>query len=122
MGTHAIPVKPAALHPVRLHASPALTERNRLTVAFRPILAIPHLLLVGGPIAAFFTWSTNDGNVDRSWGASGVLGAVAFICAIIAWFAVVFTTHAPEGLWKLQAFYLRWRVRASAVGALLRDE
>jgi hypothetical protein len=122
MGTQAIPLKPSALHPVRLHATTALTERNRLTTAFRPILAIPHLILVGGPIAAFFTWSTNDGNVDRSWGASGVLGAVAFVCAIIAWFAIVFTGRSPEGLWKLQTFYLRWRVRASAYVALLRDE
>lgn len=122
MGTHAIPLKPAALHPVRIHATPALTERNRLTVAFRPILAIPHLILVGGPIAAALTWSSNDGNVDRSWGAGGVLGAVAFVCAIIAWFAIVFTARSPDGLWKLEAFYLRWRVRASAYVALLRDE
>jgi hypothetical protein len=51
-----------------------------------------------------------------------VLGAVAFVCAIIAWFAIVFTGRSPEGLWKLQTFYLRWRVRASAYVALLRDE
>jgi hypothetical protein len=122
MGTRAISLKPTALHPVRLRATPALTERNRLTTAFRAILAIPHLILVGGPIAAFLTWSTNDGQVDRSWSASGVLGAVAFVCAIIAWFAIVFTGRSPEGLWKLQTFYLRWRVRASAYVALLRDE
>jgi hypothetical protein len=122
MGTRAISLKPTALHPVRLRATPALTERNRLNTAFRAILAIPHLILVGGPIAAFLTWSTNDGQVDRSWSASGVLGAVAFVCAIIAWFAIVFTGRSPEGLWKLQTFYLRWRVRASAYVALLRDE
>ena len=122
MGTNAISFKPAALHPVRLRVVPDLTERNRLTVAFRCILGIPHLLLVGGPIAAFITWSSNDGGVQRSWGAGGVLGAVAFICAIIAWFAVVFTAEAPNGLWKLSAFYLRWRVRSSAYMALLRDE
>jgi hypothetical protein len=101
---------------------PSLTERNRLTVAFRLVLAIPHLILVGGPIAAFITLSENDGGVQRSWGAGGVLGAVAFVCAIIAWFAIVFTAEAPNGLWKLSAFYLRWRVRSSAYMALLRDE
>lgn len=122
MGTHAISMKPTAVHPVRLRVTPALAERDRLTTAFRVLLAIPHLLLVGGPIAAFFTWSGNDGNVDRSWGASGVLGAVAFVCAIIMWFAIVFTAHAPDGLWRLAAFYLRWRVRSSAYVALLRDE
>ena len=122
MGTHAISVKPTTLHPVRLHVTPALTGRNRLTVAFRFILAIPHLLLVGGPIAAFITLSSNDGGVQRSWGAGGALGAVAFVCALIAWFAIVFTAKAPEGLWKLGAFYLRWRVRSSAYAALFRDE
>ena len=122
MGTHAIPMKSAAVHPVRVHVRPALIDRNRLTTAFRPILAIPHLLLVGGPIAAFFTWTTNNGGASRSWGASGVLGAVAFVCAVIAWFAIVFTAHAPDGLWRLSAFYLRWRVRSSAYTALLRDE
>jgi hypothetical protein len=122
MGAQAISMKPTAVHPVRLLVTSPPTERNRLTTAFRPILAIPHLLLVGGPIAAFFTWTSNDGDVSRSWGASGVLGAVAFVCAVIAWFAIVFTARMPEGLWRLSAFYLRWRVRSSAYVALLRDE
>jgi len=61
--------------------------------------------------------------VNYSWGAGGgVLGAVAVVAAIIAWFAIVFTGSAPDGLTKLSAFYLRWRVRASAYVALLRDE
>jgi len=122
MGTHAIPLKSAATHPVRLHVTPAPDGRDRLTTAFRPILAIPHLILVGGPIAAFITWSSNDGRADHSVGAAGVLGAVAFVCALIAWFAIVFTGRAPDGLWRLSAFYLRWRVRSSAYVALLRDE
>jgi len=123
MGTNAIPLQSTASHPVRLRATPALDGRDRLTTAFRPILAIPHLLLVGGPIAAFMTWSGNDSSrADHSIGASGVLGAVAFVCAIIAWFAIVFTGRAPDGLQRLSAFYLRWRVRSSAYTALLRDE
>ena len=122
MGTHAIPRTSAAPHPVRVHVVPALTGRDRLTVGFRPILAIPHLILVGGPIAAFITWSSNDGRADHSVGAGGVLGAVAFVCAVIAWFAIVFTGRAPDGLMRLSAFYLRWRVRSSAYVALLRDE
>jgi uncharacterized protein DUF4389 len=51
-----------------------------------------------------------------------VLGAVAAIAAVISWFAILFTRHHPEGLWKLTAFYMRWRVRAMAYLALLRDE
>src|SRR4029079_17676116 len=88
------------------------------------LLAIPHVLLVGTPIAAVMTWSrTSEAGVDHSWSAGGgVLGAVAVVCALIAWFAIVFAGSAPEGLLKLGAFYLRWRVRASAYIALLRDE
>jgi len=124
MGTHAIPLKTSSRYPVDLRVDPALDGRNRLTTAFRFILAIPHLLLVGGPIAAAMTWGqTSEANVDHSWGAGGgALGAVAFVCALIAWVAVVFTARAPDGLLKLAAFYLRWRVRAGAYVALLRDE
>jgi hypothetical protein len=124
MGTHAIPLKTSAHYPVQVHVEPALEERNRLTTAFRFILAIPHVLLVGTPIAAAMTWSrTNEAGVDHSWSAGGgALAVVAVVCALIAWFAIVFTGYAPDGLMKLSAFYLRWRVRASAYIALLRDE
>ena len=124
MSTQAIPLRPAAVHPVRLHITPALEHRNRLTTAFRFLLALPHLLLVGGPVAAAMTWSrSSEAGVDHSWSAGGgVLGAVAVVAAIIAWFAIVFTGRAPEGLRALAAYYLRWRVRASAYVALLRDE
>lgn len=113
-----------AHHPVDVSVLPELTERNRLTCAFRPILAIPHLLLVGGPIAfaLTFVWDP-DGDTSTGWGAGGgVLGAVAAVVAVLAWFAIVFTGRSPAGLWNLAAFYVRWRVRAVAYLALLRDE
>jgi hypothetical protein len=124
MGTHAIPLKTAAPYPVRVRVEPALDNRNRLTTAFRLLLAIPHVLLVGTPIAAAMTWSrTSEAGVDHSWSAGGgALAVVAIVGALIAWFAIVFTGEAPDGLMKLGAFYLRWRVRASAYIALLRDE
>jgi hypothetical protein len=34
-------------YPVLVSLEPSLTNRNRLTTAFRLILAIPHLILVG---------------------------------------------------------------------------
>ena len=109
---------------VDVDVTPALTQRNRLTCAFRLILAIPHILLVGGPIA--FVGSYMSGTEDRTrveWGAgTGVLGAVATVIAVIAWFAIVFGGRFPDQLWKLSAFYLRWRVRAIAYLTLLRDE
>jgi hypothetical protein len=113
-----------AAHPVRIRVEPSLEGRNRLTTAFRFILAIPHLVLVGGPLAVALAWSSSGSQqTDYDWSAGGgVLGAVAAVCAIIAWFAIVFTGRHPPGLWSLAAFYLRWRVRSAAYMALLRDE
>jgi hypothetical protein len=110
--------------PVRLHIEPALANRNRLSTAFRLLLGIPHLILVGGPLAFTLSWSwTSEAGFKYDWGAGGgVLGAVAVVAAIIAWFAILFTNRHPEGLWNLAAFYLRWRARAIAYLALLRDE
>jgi hypothetical protein len=112
------------LYPVSIALPAAIEDRNRLTVAFRFFLAIPHIILVGGPVAVLSCvgWSSDDG---WSWGwssGSGLLGVVAAFAAIIAWFAIVFTKEHPEGLWKMGAFYLRWRVRATAYITLLRDE
>lgn len=111
-------------HVVDVSVAPSLTGRNRLTVAFRPILAIPHVLLVGTPAAVGFTlgWSSS-GQPNAQWGATtGVLGAVAGVCALIAWFAIVFGGKYPAELRRLALYYLRWRVRAGAYFALLRDE
>lgn len=113
----------AVAHPVDVHLEPSLAGRNRLTTAFRFVLALPHLLLVGAPVAGVATW-VSRGEEGGHWelGAGGALGAVAAVAAIIAWFAIVFTGRHPPGLWNLGAFYLRWRVRALAYMALLRDE
>lgn len=111
-----------ASEPARVHVEPAIDGRNRLTTAFRIILAMPHLLLVGGPIAGAMTWTSGDMNGRTDWGAGGVLGAVAAIVAFIAWFSILFTGEYPAGLWNLVAYYLRWRVRALAYTSLLRDE
>jgi Domain of unknown function (DUF4389) len=111
-------------HPVDVSVVPDAGIRNRLTTAFRPILAIPHLLIVGGPIAVAAGWSwRTESSGTHEWGASGgALGAVACVAAMIAWFAILFTGRHPDGLWNLAAFYLRWRVRATAYITLLRDE
>jgi hypothetical protein len=110
-------------HPVQLQVEPRLDQRNRLTTAFRPVLALPHLLLVGGPIVFVMTQFSRPEPQDFGWQAGGgLLGAVAAVSALIAWFAIVFTSKHPDGLWKLGAFYLRWRVRAVTYTALLRDE
>ncbi len=92
--------------PVSLQIESSLGGRNRLTVAFRPILAIPHLLLVDS-----FT---------RIGG--GVLGLVADVCAVISWFAILFTGKHPRGLWDVAAMFVRWHARVATYTALLRDE
>jgi hypothetical protein len=123
MTTVATPLSPASTHPVRVDVETALDRRNRLTTAFRLILAIPHLLLVGGPIAGVVSWSWGSAGSRYDGGiAGGALGAVAAVLTIIAWFAILFTGQYPKGLWDLAVYYLRWRVRAVAYTALLRDE
>jgi hypothetical protein len=109
-------------HPVDVHLAPAPETRDRTTAAFRLILAIPHLLLVGAPAAVFLSWTWGSNDSGFQWSSTGVLGAVAGICALIAWFSILFTGQYPEGLRALVTMYLRWRVRAVAYTALLRDE
>ena len=98
-------------YPVSYDVTPPEGPRNRLTTAFRLILAIPHILLVGSPGVGI---GENSG--------TGVFGAVAFVNAFIAWFAILFTGRFPRGLWDLSHMYMRWRARAIAYMALLRDE
>jgi hypothetical protein len=125
MSTAAYPAEhqESSTHPVDVRIEPALDDRNRLTTGFRFILAVPHLLLVGGPVGLTLTWGWGgDGMRPELAGGAGVLGAVAGIAALIAWFALVFTGRYPDGLRDLATLYLRWRVRALAYVSLLRDE
>lgn len=110
-------------YPVSIEVPAALEARNRLTVAFRFFLAIPHAILVGAPLAFVgLNWS-NEHGVTWGWSSGGgLLGIVACFAALFAWFAIVITGRHPRGLWDLATYYLSWRVRASAYIALLRDE
>jgi Domain of unknown function (DUF4389) len=105
-------------YPVTVHVEPALTNRNRLTTAFRLILAIPHLILVGG--AGFGVSYSGDG--ETSAGAEGgLIGAVVVVLAIVSWFTILFAGSHLPGIRQLTSFYLRWRVRALAYVMLLED-
>lgn len=118
-----------ARYPVEYDVEPQLTDRNRLTVAFRFILAIPHAILVGTPGIAiggggFAVWWQDDGpeRFGSAIGGDGLIGVAAAVAAIVAWFAILFTRKHPRGIWDFTNYFMRWRTRAIAYMALLRDE
>jgi Domain of unknown function (DUF4389) len=94
-------------YPIEFGVVPQMSDRNRLTTAFRLILGIPQIIIVGG--------FSNYG------GPSALTGAAAAM-AFISWFAAVFNARQPRGLWDFIAFYMRWWVRVTAYLALLRDD
>jgi hypothetical protein len=82
--------------PVLVSVAPPARQR-RVTVAFRAILAIPHLVVLY------------------------VLGLVASIMAVIGWFAALFTGSIPVFSATFLAGYLRWYFRVVAYVLLLTD-
>lgn len=71
--------------------------QRRVTVGFRIILAIPHLLV------------------------AGVLGLLAFVVIVIGWFAALFTARVPEGIADLLTRILQYSTRVYAYAWLLTD-
>jgi hypothetical protein len=77
---------------------PAWDDRNRLTTFFRPILLIPHFIVL-----AF-------------------VGIAAAFAIFIAWFAVIILGRWPDGLRDFVLGYFRWAVRVNGYALLLTDE
>ena len=107
-------------YPVSATFEPKLTDRNRLTTAFRIILAIPHLILVGGVGTSFAVHGGRSSAVSLG-GETGVLGSIAFLLAIVSWFTIVIASEHYTPIRRYTRFYLRWRVRALAYLMLLDD-
>jgi len=84
-------------YPVVYHQTPAI-ERSRLTVFFRFIMVIAHLI----------------------WSLFYELAAGAGV--FVAWFATVFTGRYPEGMYEFVAGYLRFSTRLYAYMYLVTDE
>jgi hypothetical protein len=99
-----------ASYPVSVVVEPQLEGRNRLTTAFRPILAIPHAILAG-PVY----WSSRTA-------AFGLIGAATYVLAIVSWVSLLITGAQPRNIREFTLYYLRWRTRSIAYMALLRDE
>ena len=106
---------------VNITVQPALRNRNRLTTFFRFILAIPHLILVGGA-ALGLTTGIRGGSSMSFGGEGGLLGAVAAFLAIVSWLTVVIAGTHILGIRQFTHFFMRWRVRAIAYLMLFRDE
>jgi hypothetical protein len=85
-----------ARHPVRLVVNDDL-QRSRLTVFFRLILAIPHLV-----------WAV-------------LWGIVALLAAIANWFATLVRGESPQGLHTFLATYLRYQTHVYAYVLLIAD-
>jgi Domain of unknown function (DUF4389) len=85
-----------ATHPIRLVVNDDL-QRNRLTVFFRLILAIPHLL-----------WAS-------------LWGVIAVLAWIVNWFATLVAGCSPDGLHSFLATYLRYVTHVRAYALLVAD-
>ncbi len=114
-------------YPAELYVEPDRESRNRLTVAFRLILAIPHLFLsgtMGGSIGSGSYSQNGDSAVDSVFAliSAGILSIAAGFCAILSWFAILFTGKHPKSLSDFELWVLRWQARTTSYVMLFRDE
>jgi hypothetical protein len=108
-------------YPVSVAVEPVLTGRNRLTTAFRIVLAIPHLILVGSVGLGLAVTSGGRDKTSLS-GETGLLGGVAWILAIVSWVTILIGGEHINAIRRFTRFYLRWRVRTLAYLMLLEDQ
>ena len=108
-------------YPVSVSVTPPEGERNRLTAAFRIILAIPHLILVGGVGLSFVFPDAEHGLLSLS-GHDGLLGGAAILLAVVSWFTIVLGGEHITAIRQFTVFVMRWRTRAIAYTMLLVDE
>jgi hypothetical protein len=85
-------------YPAAIEVADPAGPRDRLTVAFRLILAIPHFIVLA---FVMFGWC---------------------VTTIVAWFAILLTGDYPQGLYGFGVGTLRWMLRLQAYLLLLVDE
>jgi len=107
-------------YPVTVVVARETGERNRLTVAFRLLLAIPHFILVGG-VGLSFVVAADDDGLWSIGGHDGILGGIAIALAIVSWFTIVLAGEHIAAIRQFTLFVMRWRARALAYAMLLVD-
>jgi hypothetical protein len=85
-------------YPVAVEVVDPAGPRDRVSVGFRLILAIPHFIVL------FF--------VMIAW----------CVTTIVAWFVILFTGEYPAGLYQFGVGSLRWLIRVQAYMLLLVDD
>lgn len=85
------------MNPIRFDAD-YVEERNRLTVFFRWIVAIP-----------WFIWIS-------------LYGIVAMLAAVVAWFVLLFTKRYPDSLYDFVAGYVKVSAQVGGFALLITDE
>jgi hypothetical protein len=85
------------LNPIRFDAD-YVEERNRLTVFFRWIVAIP-----------WFVWIS-------------FYGIAALLAAVVAWFVLLFTKSYPDSLYDFVAGYVKLSAQVGGFAMLITDE
>jgi hypothetical protein len=85
-------------YPAALELEPPAGPRDRLTVGFRLLLVLPHILAL--------------------W----VLGVAWALSTFVAWCSILLTREYPKSLYTFGVGMLRWNLRVEAYLLLLRDE
>ena len=111
----------AMAYPVSVTVEPRVADRNRLTTAFRLILAIPHMILVGS-IGFSLLFRSDRPDIVSLGPETGILGAIACLLALVSWFTIMISGEHITAIRQYTNFYLRWRVRALAYVMLLEDQ
>jgi hypothetical protein len=92
----AVPDLPVRADPVHLQLDDDL-RRSRLTVFFRLLLALPHLIWL------------------QLW------GILMLVCAVLNWFATLFAGRSPQWLHRFLAAYLRYANHVYAFAYLIAN-
>jgi hypothetical protein len=89
---------PDDAYPLRVGVAPPKAEYSRMKVLFRIIVGIPVFFL------------------------ALIQGLIAFVIAIVAWFAILFTGRFSEGLYNPLRAALAYNTRASAYFLLMTED